>query len=279
MTKVLTSTARTQGFSDRLTRFLFMHFGSFVAVFVYFYLCGQARYAVSGVRSALLVGLLVMSGYILLAYRWRELKQFDFGLLALFALGTVGAYAGIDSVLLLFQHYSPALVSITLGLVALIPLTLRRETFTYYFARRQAPRWQWQLPSFSAINRVMTGYWALIFFAAAGFALWSPYDLRFTVLYPNLIIFGLGIPASLWLPPLYLKLFPPALPQTVEPMIMGMPYTFDRKAAGDAHAVIQFYVSGAEAGNYYLRIAQGKCESFEGIAPRADLTVHTPDTI
>ena len=143
MTKVPTSTTRTQAFSDRLTRFFFMHFGSFVAVFVYFYLCGQARYAVSGVRSALLVGLLVMSGYALLAYRWNELKQFDFGLLVLFALGTVGTYAGIDSVLLLFQHYSPALMSITLGLVALIPLMLGRETFTYYFARRQVPRWQW----------------------------------------------------------------------------------------------------------------------------------------
>jgi putative sterol carrier protein len=60
---------------------------------------------------------------------------------------------------------------------------------------------------------------------------------------------------------------------------MGMPMTFRAKAASDARAHIQFHVSGAEAGTYWLRIAAGRCESFEGVTDAPDLTVHTPGTV
>jgi len=265
--------------NGRIARIFFMHIGSFVAVIVYFQLCAQAAYTPAGVRFALLVGLAVMSGYSALAFQRGELKQFDLGLWAMFALGTLGAYTGVAPVLALFQHYSAAVLFVTLGLVAVVPLLVGREPFTYYYARRQTPRWQQKLPEFAAINRVITAYWALLFFVAVGLSAWAPQDWRFTVLYPNLLLFVVGMPTSLWMPPLYLKLFPPGPPQAIEPVIMGMPFVFDRKAAGDSQATIQFCVSGAEAGHYYLRIARGKCESFAGIAPAADLTVHTPDTV
>jgi hypothetical protein len=113
-----------------------MHLGSFVAVIVYFQLCEQAAYSANGVRSALLAGLTLTIGYMTLAYSQQELKQFDFGLLLMFLWGTVGAYTGMDSVLALFQYHSAAVLFITLGLVALVPLLVGRETFTYYFARR-----------------------------------------------------------------------------------------------------------------------------------------------
>jgi putative sterol carrier protein len=43
--------------------------------------------------------------------------------------------------------------------------------------------------------------------------------------------------------------------------------------------MIQFHVSGAESGNYYLKIARGTCTSFEGITANPGLTIHTPDTV
>lgn len=266
-------------FRSRAARIFFMHIGSFVAVIVYFYLCEQATYSTAGVRTALLTSLIVMAGYVGLAYSQKELKQFDFGLLAMFAVGTLGAYLGVAPAPVLFQRYSAAVLFITLGLVAFIPLLLGRETFTYYYARRQTPLWQQKLPEFAAINRVMTLYWALLFFVSASLCLWSPQDWRFTALYPNLLIFVAGIPATLWLPPLYLRVFPPDPPQTVEPVIMGMPFVFNRQAAGDTRATIQFHVSGPEEGSYYVRIARGKCESFAGVALAPDLAVYTPDFV
>jgi len=262
-----------------VTRFFFMQIGSFVPVIVYFYLCGRAGFSADGVRHALLVALVVDSAYIALAWSQREAKQFDAGIWSLFAFGTLATRAGAEPVLWLYQHYSPTLLFVTLGLTALVPLLLGRETFTYYFARRQFPAWQLKVPEFHDVSRVMTVYWTLLFFTAAGLCAWAPTDWHFTVLFPNLLIFGLGMTAILWMPPLYFRFFPPALPRAIEPLIMGMPMVFDRKAARDTRASIQFRVSGNEPGDYYLAIARGKCRSFEGIAPAADLTVYTPDTV
>ena len=262
-----------------MMRPFFMHVGSFVAVIVYFAFAGAAEYSPAGVRTALVVALGVETAYIWLARRAGELKQFDLGLWLLFATGTVGTTAGIRPVAFLFERYSPALLFTTLGLTALLPPLLGREPFTYYYARRQTPAWQQRLPEFVAINRVMTGYWVLIFFTAAGLAASAPTDWRFTALFPNLLTFGAGMTATLWLPLLYLKLFPPELPAAIEPLLMGMPFAFDRKAAGDGHAVINFRVSGREAGDYHLRIAGGRCQSFAGPASTPDLVVHTPDTV
>jgi hypothetical protein len=125
----------------------------------------------------------------------------------------------------------------------------------------------------------MTAFWAVIFFAAAALCAWSPTDPLFIFVLPNLLVLGVGLPARHWLPALYLRLFPPAPPTTAEALIMGMPYVFDRKAAGDARACIQFQVSGAQPGAYHVRVARGKCVSFEGVAEAADLVIHTPETV
>jgi putative sterol carrier protein len=263
----------------RAARFFFMHLGSLVAVVVYFHLCGASGYSVQGVRSALLTALVVKSGYMALAYWQGEHKHFDFGIWTMFAVGTTGAYLGIEPVFELFRWYSPAILFATLGLTAIAPLLLGREPFTYYYARRQLPRWQLKTSDFRAISIVMTLFWAWIFFTGAALCLYSPRDPLFTFLLPNLLVFLVGIPAQWWLPPLYLKLFPPKLPDTAEPLIMAMPMVFNAKVAGDARASIQFQVSGAEPGAYWLRVAGGRCESFEGVTDSADLTVHTPDTV
>src|SRR5207245_105591 len=213
--------------------------------------------------------LLVDSAYIALAWSQGEVKQFDAGIWTLFATGTLATRVGIEPVLRLYQRYSPTLLFVTLGLTALIPLLLGRETFTYYYARRQFPRWQLKVPEFQDVSRVMTAYWTLLFFTAASLAAFAPTDWHFTFLYPNLMIFGVGMTATVWLPPLYFRFFPPALPRAVEPLIMGMPLVFDRKAARDTRASIQFRVSGSEPGDYYLAIARGRCRSFEGGAPPA----------
>jgi putative sterol carrier protein len=256
-----------------------MHLGSFVAVVVYFYVYGASGYSAEGLRSALVTALFVKTGYMALAYWYGEHKDFDFGIWIMFAIGCVAAYANIEPLVGLYRLYSAAIVFVTLGLTAIVPMSLGREPFTVYFARRQLPAWQLKTAAFHEVSRVMTVYWALIFFAAAALCAYAPLDPRFTILYPNLLVFGPGITAQWWLPALYFKLFPPKLPDTIEPLIMAMPMSFNAKAANGARATIQFRVSGTEPGDYWLRIADGKCESFDGVADRPDLTLHTTDTV
>jgi len=257
----------------------FVHVGSFVAVIVYFAILGRASDPEAGVRVALPVALAVMSVYILLARRAGLAKQFDAGLWSMFAVGSAAVWGGSESARFLFASYSPAILFFTLGMVAAIPLLLGREPFTVFFARRGTPAWQQRTRDFAVINRIITVWFAALFLTAAALAAWAPHDFRFAVVVPNLLVFVAGLPSQLWIPPLYLRLFGPSPPETVETAILGMPLGFDAKAAGDARATIQFRVNGPGGGDFWVRVADGACESSPGEAPAADLVIRAPSSV
>jgi len=257
----------------------FVHLGSFVAVIVYFVILGRSGDPEAGVYTALPIALAVMSGYLLAAHRVGLLKQFDIGLWTMFAVGTATVLGGSDFARTLFANYSVAILFVTLGLVAVVPLLLGIEPFTTFFARRGTPAWQQKTRDFVIINRIITIWFAVLFGAAALLAAWAPHDIYFTFVYPNLLVFAAGLPSQVWLPPLYLRLFGPHPPETVEAAILGMPLIFDPNAAGDAKATIQFRVGGDDGGDFWVRVAGGECESSEGVAASPDLTIATSSSV
>ncbi len=263
----------------RVARFFFMQVGGLVTVFVYFALLKAGGGSVSGLRVALVVALGVQSGYVALAWSQGEIKQFDIGLWLMFLVGATGALGAVAPLVELFLMYSPAMVFVTLGVTAVLPPLLGYESFTAYFARRTLPRWQQQLRITASISRWLGAFWTGLFFVAAGLCAYAPLDWRFTALYPNLLVFAVGMTSNKWFPPIYLKVFPPEMPASAAAAIMSMPFVFDKRAAAGARAEIQFRVAGAEMGNYWLRIANGRCESFEGEAPAPNLIVYTPDIV
>lgn len=263
----------------RLVRFFFMHLGTLVAVVAYFVVAGRGGFSMDALATALWTALIVQTGYALLAW-WRgEHKQLDVGVWLLFAVGVVASIIHVEPVLRLYQVYSGALLFVAFGLTALVPLLFGREPFTAYFARRQLPRWQIGLPETDAIARWVAAWWVLVFFAAAGLCAWAPLDWRFTLLWPNLLVFLVGMPAPTWITPLYFRLHTPRPLERIEPLLMSMPFVFDPGAAGAARADVQFRVSGDDAGAWWIRVANGRCESFEGTTPAPDLTVDTPDHV
>jgi hypothetical protein len=257
----------------------FVHVGSFVAVVVYFAILGSAPDPATRVDTALPVALAVMTGYMLVARRLRLLKQFDIGLWSMFAVGTITVLGGSEAAHVLYATYSAAILFCTLGLVAVVPLLLGLEPFTTFFARRGTPDWQHETRDFVIINRIITLWFAVLFGSAAALAAWAPHDLLFAFVFPNLLIFVAGLPSQLWIPPLYLRLFGPHPPETVEAAILGMPLAFDAEAARDADATIQFRVEGAGGGDFWIRVAGGVCESSEGRSASPDLTVVTPGSV
>jgi hypothetical protein len=257
----------------------FVHVGSFVAVVVYFGVLGSAADPAEGVDTALPVALAVMSGYMLAAHRRRLRKQFDIGLWSMFAVGTATVLGGSEVARTLFANYSATILFSTLGLVAAVPLLLGIEPFTTFFARRSTPVWQQKTRDFVIINRIITVWFAVLFGAAAALTAWAPHDICFAFVYPNLLVFVAGLPSQLWIPPFYLRLFGPHPPETVDAAILGMPLTFDASAAMDAEASIQLRVGGAEGGDFWIRVAGGRCESSEGVIASPDLTIHTPGSV
>jgi hypothetical protein len=71
-----------------------------------------------------------------------------------------------------------------------------------------------------------------------------------------------------------------SLPKTVHEAIEGMALRLNPDVAGDLQATIQFNVSPSTlfetGGDYYLSIANGKCDFSTGTIPDPTLTISTP---
>lgn len=65
-------------------------------------------------------------------------------------------------------------------------------------------------------------------------------------------------------------------PKTVLQAIEGMTLSLNPDEAKDLNATIQFHVSGEGGGNYYLSIADGKCDFSADTTPDPTLTINTP---
>lgn len=66
---------------------------------------------------------------------------------------------------------------------------------------------------------------------------------------------------------------------TLRQILEGMTLTFYAAASGDIDATLQFNVTGAEPGTYYLRIAEGDCTFHLGTAEAPTLTIATPSDV
>ena len=65
-------------------------------------------------------------------------------------------------------------------------------------------------------------------------------------------------------------------PKNIIQAIEGMTFRINPDEAKDINATIQFHVSGEGGGNYYLSIADGKCDFSVGTTPDPTLTISTP---
>jgi putative sterol carrier protein len=69
------------------------------------------------------------------------------------------------------------------------------------------------------------------------------------------------------------------LPNSVKEIMDGMPTAFQPDKAAGANATIQFNFSGAEPGNYTVKVADGKCEVTQGTADAATVTINSPSDV
>src|SRR4029453_15646415 len=138
----------------RPARFFFMHLGTLVSIIVYFVLLE------GGLGRAAWTALAVHTAYMLLAHWQGERKQFDVGLWIYLTVAALAWTLGIAPIVSLYQRYSPALLFVMFGLIAVVPLMLGREPFTVWFGVRQTPRWQHSTPAFMSISRGLAGLWA-----------------------------------------------------------------------------------------------------------------------
>ena len=69
------------------------------------------------------------------------------------------------------------------------------------------------------------------------------------------------------------------LPNSIKEVMDGMSQAFQPDKAAGANAVIQFNFTGAEPGNYTVKVAEGACEVTEGNADSPTVTINSPSDV
>ncbi len=69
------------------------------------------------------------------------------------------------------------------------------------------------------------------------------------------------------------------LPNTVKEVMDGMSGAFQPDKAAGVTATIQFKFTGAEEGDYVVKVADGKCEVTDGETDSATVTINSPSDV
>ncbi|MHB8382772.1 MAG: histidine kinase [Candidatus Binataceae bacterium] len=228
-----------------------------------------AAYGASAAQ-ALLAGEAIELIYLLAASAAEETKTFDLAIVIFFFIGQVAYLGGaIDR----FAAYAPAWIFASCTAVAILPQLFGAEPFTDYWMRRAYPAWIQKSRSFARITGHLAAMWAAGFAIAAAAAYRDPTDIRGLAILAAIVLAGVLAPLSKAYPAFYIHRIGLGA-GTAETFILGLPFLFDRKRANQISLAVQFVVSGAEPGSYYVEVRDGRCLSSQGDLREPDLTIY-----
>ena len=69
------------------------------------------------------------------------------------------------------------------------------------------------------------------------------------------------------------------LPESIQEVMKRMPTVFQSTQAAGVKAIIQFKFTGAEPGNWIVRIAEGQCKTEEGETDNANVIINSPSDV
>ncbi|PKL18503.1 MAG: hypothetical protein CVV49_05305 [Spirochaetae bacterium HGW-Spirochaetae-5] len=246
------------------------------------------------VKFTAVFSVLVIISLIVFQLRMKDKNYFSFavsGALLFFTSVIFYADQGIlknsvsDAGLSAFIFSRPeSVLYVSLLLMALIPPLFGRNPFTYYFAKEIVPEMFWETRLFRVVNIVISYFWAIIFALSLGSQFSN--NAVFAHIVPVVLQLLVGVPATKFLIPfLQIKLAfvergaPRDFLHSAEQALIGMPYVFDKKAAGDLKIVIQFFITGGESIEGYLEIGDGNCSYHNGVHPVPSMTMKSPADI
>jgi carotenoid cleavage dioxygenase len=187
-------------------------------------------------------------------------------------------YFGLGSAVLI-EHLDATVYTLLLAQVAVS--LVHGEPWTTQFARRTVPPAVWSTPQFRGANRTVTLAWGACFLACLLAALLgSGTVLRF------LLPVALNVATAVATPRIvdwYMHrqrrptMSQPQAPgvDTAGALFRTMPAGFNAAAAGDLRATYQFHLTDEQPADWYIRIAEGRCEVGPGVAEAPTITVTT----
>jgi putative sterol carrier protein len=260
---------------------------SFVPVAVFKIIARTGAASLGQAKIATVIGLILAVIQLILSRNvTKHTTYLEWAFLGFLAGGTGWVYLAPADIANLFVHNSTTILYFVLFLTTLIPQLLGFDPFTYAIAKQWQPEAVWKTPQFRIINLHITYVFSVLFFLAALSCFLGQGKPLYSIIIPLILIICIGIPFSRLYPGYYIKNQPQAvpanlaeLPKVARELVMKMPASFNKTAAGDLRAIIQFRLSGADGGNIFLSIADRQCFAQEGEVQSPNLTIIAPADI
>ena len=198
-----------------------------------------------------------------------SLKVKDHFLIGISAIGILGVISTFVFPLLGQLYIQNVIVGLYLGLflVALIPPLINIKPFTVDISKGGFPDVIVKSDLFRKVNNIMSLLWAGLFFVAMILTVITYSDnsgmqIILSTLIPAIPLFGIGIPATKYLPEWLnqrvssKRIVFSSLAEATE----AMPFGLNKKLSKGIDTIVQFELTGDESGIAHLVIKNQKCE-------------------
>ncbi len=237
-----------------------------------------ARYEANMLVPCILTVVFILLINLFVAFILKRKDYFVFGISGVALIGSASVFLFPQIGQFYLEHVIEGLY-LGLFLMAVVPLLVGIKPFTFFISARKYPRVIVNSENFLKLNNLMSALWAFLFLSGIIFTA-IPYtgdettQTIIATLVPIIILVGVGIPLSKYLPD-YLTQNAPgeaikfsSLAEAGE----AMPYGLSKELSRGLNTVVQFELTGEEAGTAHIIIKDQKCEFKQGAHP-------SPDTI
>ena len=238
-----------------------------------------SRFKINMLSPFLLAGGAVLLLNVLLLLLLKKKDYFVFGIsgVAIMGISTVFVFPAIGHFYI--QHIIEGLY-LGLFLMASIPLLMGIKPFCFSISEKQYPAVIVNSKGFLKLNNLMSGLWAALFalcilLTAITYADDAAIQTVISTLIPIVMLLSIGIPLNKYLPT-YLMQNAEAEPihfESFAEALEAMPYGMNKELAQDIDTVIQFELTGEEAGINHIIIQNQHCTVVEGAHSKPKTTI------
>ena len=257
----------------------------FIAVIILNVLAQAARYRANMLVPYVLIVDSILLINLLMAFIFKRKDYFVFGISGVALIGSASVFIFPEIGQFYLAHIIEGLY-FGLFIIAILPLILKIKPFTFFISAKKYPQVIVNSNNFLKLNNLMSGIWALLFllgiiFTALPYSNDEVWQTIIATLVPIVILIAVGIPLNKYLPGYLMQNAPgeriifSSLAEAGE----AMPYGLSKELSRGLDTVVQFELTGEEAGTAHIIIKNQKCEFKQEAHPNPNTTIKADSKI
>jgi len=262
-----------------------IRFIPFIAVIALNVLAQATRYKANMLVHYILIVVSILLINLLTAFILKRKDYFVFGISGVALIGSTSVFIFPN----IGQFYLENIIEglyFGMFLMASLPLILKIKPFTFFISTKKYPQVIVNSNNFLKLNNLMSAIWAFLFvlgiiFTAIPYSNDEVLQTIIATLVPIVILINVGIPLNKYLPDYLMqnasgeRIIFSSLAEAGE----AMPYGLSKELSKGLNTVVQFELTGEEAGTAHIIIKNQKCEFKQEAHPNPNTIIKADSKI